>query len=111
MSVLNLDQILALDDRPVKTVPVKAWGGEVLMRPMSGAERDEFDSFVVKQKGDPRGIRAALIAMTLCDAAGKRVLSLADAPKLAERSSEVLAALEQEALVLNGLRVEAAEKN
>lgn len=111
MASLSLEQILAAEDRPVKSVAVKAWGGDVLMRSMSGAERDEFDSFVVARKGDPKGIRTALIAMTLCDSAGKRVLALADAGKIADKSSEVLAALEQEALVLNGLRVEAAEKN
>ena len=41
MAVLTKQQILAAEDLPSETLLVKEWCGDVTVRTMTGAERDE----------------------------------------------------------------------
>jgi hypothetical protein len=54
MALLTHDQILAADDRKTQVVPVPGWGGEVLVRGLSGRGRDEyFASMTTVRNGKP----------------------------------------------------------
>ena len=51
MAILGKKAILAAQDIPTEPVAVPEWGGEVLVRGLSGADRDAFEASVVEQKG------------------------------------------------------------
>ena len=48
MGLLNKDQILEASDLQTFSVSVPEWGGDVQIRSMTGADRDEFESSLVK---------------------------------------------------------------
>ena len=94
LRALSLDDIFAIDDRPVHKIDVPEWGGFVFLRELSGAERDKFERAMAKslsaKDSDDVNFRAALTAMSLCDEAGNRVMGLSDAARLGEKSGSVL---------------------
>lgn len=72
MKALTADEILGTEDLPTEWVPVKEWGGKVLVRALSGTERDRFESSIVKTRGNKReanteNIRAKLAQLTIVD--------------------------------------------
>lgn len=77
MPVLNRDQILAASDLPTETVPVPEWGGEVIVRALTGAERDEYEMATHEAIRNKSSInmRARLVAMTLVDEDGERLFN------------------------------------
>lgn len=117
MACLTKDQILSFDDRPRERV--EAWGGYVNVATISGAERDQFEAWLVSQsdaKGPARyrNTRAKLVAMAIVDDSGKRLFTDAEAEKLGEKSPIELDRLYEVAKRLSGLGakdVEDLEKN
>lgn len=90
MKTLNRDDILGASD--IRKEKVKAWGGEVWVRGMTGAERDRFESSVIQFKGSSQNlnlanIRAKLCALTICDESGTRLFNEADVQALGEKSA------------------------
>lgn len=72
MKPLTADEILGTDDLPTEWCPVKEWGGKVLVRALTGRERDVFEGSIVKQRGKVRetnvdNIRAKLCQLTMID--------------------------------------------
>lgn len=72
MEALTAEQILGKEDLPTEWVPVKEWGGKVLVRALSGTERDRFEASIVKTRGNKReanteNIRAKLAQLTIVD--------------------------------------------
>ena len=51
MKALTRDEILGADDLKTESVKVPEWGGTVLVRELTGAERDEWEASVVKTNG------------------------------------------------------------
>lgn len=111
MGDLTREQILAAQDLPTRAVDVPEWGGRVHVRVMNGAERDEFDDFVIKRKGDIKGLRLRLAALCLCSPDGQRLFSEEDVEALSKKSGKAIQIIEKAATELNGLNVDAAEKN
>lgn len=117
MGCLTKEQILAMDDRPRERVEV--WGGYVNVATISGAERDQFEAWLVSQadaKGPTRyrNTRAKLVAMALVDDEGKRLFTDAEAEKLGDKNPVELDKLYDVARRLSGLgekEVEELEKN
>lgn len=109
MTILTKDDILTADDKKAKEVEVKEWGGAVRMIPMSGVERDEFEAMIQKRtvaggKVDGRGIRVALIALSLVDENGVRIFQTKeDEALLNKKASPVLEELFKAAQKVNGL--------
>nr|NDG08537.1 hypothetical protein [Oxalobacteraceae bacterium] len=73
MNILSKDAILAADDLPRETVIIPEWGGEVLVRTMSGTDRDAFEASLLEKDGRMENVRARLVALTLCDSQGDRL--------------------------------------
>lgn len=75
MSILSRDDILSADDLVVEAVPVPEWGGDVLIKVMTGAQRDAFEASRVTSKGKPnlRNIRAHLLSLVIVDEQGNRL--------------------------------------
>jgi len=106
--ILNRDDILNVADLPIEEIQVPEWGGSVLVRGMTGAERDAFEASIVELKGnkssvDMRNIRAKLVALTLVDESGERLFSQADVELLGKKSAAALQRIFEAAQKLSGL--------
>lgn len=115
LMLLSRDQILGADDLPRRSVSVPEWGGEVIVRTLSGRERDEWEVAVSKRSGGtPQNIRAAWAAATICDDAGQPLFTVEDVEALGRKSGAALARVFDVAAQLNHLTdsdVEDLEKN
>ena len=116
--MLTRDQILQSDDLPRERVSVPEWGGEVLVRTMTGADRDAFEASLVSRDGGKEGrldnVRARLVALALCDEAGQRIFADADIAALGAKSARALDRVFGVAQRLNGIgadQVEAAKND
>lgn len=114
--LISKQQILQSCDLAHEDVAVPEWGGTVRVRCLTGAEREEYDSFRLRarEKGDWRGVMARLLVLSLVDEQGQRLFAEADVPLLASKSGKVLDRLTDVALRLSGLTDQAVkdlEKN
>lgn len=108
MAILTRDQILQANDIITETVPVPEWGGEVLVRGLSGSERDGFEDATLEQKGKSRrvnlaNVRARLCALSIVDENGKRMFSDEDVRALGRKSAAALDRVFSAAQRLSGL--------
>jgi hypothetical protein len=105
--VLTRAAILEADDLQIERVPVPEWGGEVLIRGLTGRERDQFEVSIQMpgSKARPKvdNIRARLVALAVVDEEGKRVFSDRDVQALGRKSAAVLDRLFDVARRLSGL--------
>lgn len=106
---LSREQILGADDRKVESVPVPEWGGDVLVRGLSGAERDAYEAGIVVMGGDGNrhlnvaNMRGRLVALCCVDENGERLFSAEDATALGEKSAGALERVFDVARRLSGL--------
>jgi len=116
---LTRDQILGIVDRKQKVVDVPEWGGEVIIKEMSGADRAEYMASIIKfetnEKGevvaepDPANGDAKLLSYCLIDEDGNRLFTRDDIEALGAKNGEVLERLANEALNLNAIDKEAVD--
>lgn len=119
MALLTKQQILDAEDIKTETVLVPEWGGEVLVRGLSGAERDMFEDRIVKREGKStrvilKDVRAKLAALCMVDEDGHRVFSDAEVAALTKKSAAGLQRVWEAARNLSGMTdedVEELEKN
>lgn len=118
MAFLTRDAILSAADLKTQSVPVPEWGGDVLVRVLSGAERDQFEHSVTGGKRDGaldlRNLRARYCSLVLCDDKGKRLFTEGDVAALGAKSAAALDRVYEAARRHNGMdakAVEEAEKN
>jgi hypothetical protein len=100
-SYLGKAAILAADDLVRREVRVPEWADPetgadtVLIRGLTGAERDEYEASMVRQRGKEMianlsNIRAGLVARCCIDADGKRLFTAHDVGALGEKSAAAL---------------------
>ena len=114
--MLTRDDILRANDLPREEVPVPEWGGSVLVRTISGTERDAFEEAIMGRgrKIDPTNIRAKLCALCICDTENKRLFSDGDVAALGAKSASALDRVFETASKLNRIgarEVETLAKN
>ena len=113
---LTREQILQADDLKTESVEVVEWGGMVLMRGLTGTERDALEGSMIEIRGKSRqlkleNIRAKLVAMTIVDENGKRLFSDDDdVRELGRKSAAALQRVFEVAQRLSGLRAEDVEE-
>jgi len=95
MKTLTRDEILGADDLKTESVKVPEWGGTVMVRELTGAERDAWEASVVKTNGtkvtiDSQNMRAKLAALCIVGDDGKRVFTEKDTIKLGAKSATAL---------------------
>ena len=95
MKALTREQILGADDLKTESVKVPEWGGQVVVRELTGTERDTWESSVVKTHGtrvtiDSQNMRAKLAALCIVDDDGKRLFTEKDVVKLGKKSAAAL---------------------
>jgi hypothetical protein len=109
------EEILSAPDRPWKDTI--AWGKELRLMPMGGADRDEYDLERYRAMNDGQTLgywRARYLVRCLYDREGNRVFTAEQAKPLSEKNGEILKRLWDELEELNGLgqgAVSAAAKN
>jgi|SRR6185312_79210 len=113
---LSKEDILKAEDRGTEEVDVPEWGGTVLVRGLSGRERDEFEVSMAERQGTEfvpnfANTRAKLIARCVVDDDGKRVFDIyTDVEALGEKSGAAIDRVYSVAARLSGLSADAAEK-
>ena len=97
LRILGRDEILESEDLATETVAVPEWGGAVIVRALTGTERDAYESEIFSLRGQGGGveynlqnIRAKLSARTIVDTDGKRLFTDADIVKLGLKSAAAL---------------------
>lgn len=91
-----------------RVVLVSGIPAAIYVREFDGATRDKFDAWLRAHRGpdgEPRtdGMREFVAMLSACDAAGVRLFTDEDLPKLAELSSVAVTAIFESAARLNGL--------
>ena len=105
---LSKDAILSVADLVTEEVEVPEWGGSVLVRGLTGRERDDFEASMMIQRGgqvvaDVRNTRAKLVAKCAVDDDGRRLFTDEDAAALGEKSGAALARVFDVVARLSGL--------
>lgn len=112
MKVLSRDEILNCQDLQTETVDCPEWGGAVIVRPLSGAERDRFEQSNLIRKGKGSkidfevngvNIRARLCYLCIVDESGKRLFTEHDVDALGKKNSAALNRVFEVAQRLSGL--------
>jgi hypothetical protein len=113
--LLTKTQIFEVADLQSQTVEVPEWGGSVLVRSMTGADRDAFESSLVTvaadgtRQADMTNLRAKLVALTVVDEAHNRLFEVSDVARLALKSAAALERVFDAAQRLNGIGAQAQE--
>lgn len=96
MDFLTRDQILQAVDIQTEEVEVPEWGGKVLVRGLTGTERDALEAGMleIKNRGNQRvnltNMRAKLVSMSIIDQNGKRLFKDRDIEALGAKSALAL---------------------
>lgn len=93
--ILSREDILAVKDIKLEEVNIPEWGGSVMVKSLSAAERDEFEESIILERGENQKVnlqnfRAKLVALCIVDAEGKRLFTLDDIQVLGAKSSAAL---------------------
>jgi len=113
---LTKDQILGASDIEEKVVEVPEWGGKVLVRGLTGVQRDAYEKSCLEGKGKNRDInminaRAKLVALTVVDPKSKApVFSMLDVKALGGKSAKALNRIWEVASELSGIGEEDVEE-
>ena len=111
--ILNKTQILESVDLKSEAVEVVEWGGSVMVRTMTGADRDAFEASMITtlpdgtRKPNMANMRAKLVAITVVDEAGAPVFDASDVDRLALKSAAALERVFAVAQRINGLGAQA----
>jgi hypothetical protein len=98
------DEILNSTDTAREAVDVPKWGRKVVVREMSGTERDEWEQVAFGAGTTKDHFRAKLLVHTLHDEEGNRIFTAAQVEALAGKSGTIINELYDVAARLNGLR-------
>lgn len=106
MAILKRDQVVAHREMRTETVPVPEWGGDIIIKELTGRERDEWEaSFQGKKKGEINwtNFRARLIVACAVDEAGQPLFYPSDVDLVGELSAAALDRVFSAARRLSGL--------
>jgi hypothetical protein len=111
MAFLTRDQILNCDDIKTQEVSVPEWGGSVLVRGMTGTERDAFEASITSQQSGKSpamrldNIRAKLVQKSVADPTdnAKLMFTVADIELLGKKSAQALNRVFEVAQKLSGV--------
>lgn len=90
MACLTREQILKADDLKTETVPVPEWGGDVIVRTMTGFEYSKFEQSINSPdegKTDLTNLRAKLCSMTIVNEEGEKIFLEDDIIELSKKSA------------------------
>ena len=93
--MLSKGQILDASDMTTEVVHVPEWNGDVIVRTMTGMERDKFESSLLSEKGgsttkNMENLRAKMVVMCAVDEDGKRLFTDKDTEALGKKSARAI---------------------
>lgn len=109
MAVLTRDQIMAAEDLTTEIVPVPEWGGEVIVKALTGRERDAFEASIAGERSgrrvkmDLENVRARFVATCVVDEKGQPLFYPSDVALLGEKSAAALQRVFEAGQRLSGL--------
>jgi hypothetical protein len=112
MRILTRQDIVAAQDIETETVEVPEWDGAVIVRMMSGADRDRFENSLTTVRADGRheanltNMRSKLVAMCAVDEQGRPLFGPDEIDDLAKKSAAAIERLFVVAQRMNGLAPE-----
>lgn len=107
-ALLGKDAIFAADDIKSERVPVPEWGGEVMVRGLTGRQRDAWEASMTVRRGkkleqDMRDFRARLVVQCVVDETGELVFHGGDVDALSGKSGAALDRIYDTAARLSGI--------
>lgn len=108
MAILTRDDILKADDIKTERVEVPEWGGTVIVKSLTGRQRDEFEGSMIEQRRgkavmNTANMRAKLVAWACVDESGERLFTNADITDLGEHNAAPVNRIYTVAAKLSGL--------
>jgi hypothetical protein len=106
--LLGKEEIFAANDIKSERVLVPEWGGEVMVRGLSGRARDEWEASMLVQRGKTRvqdlaDLRARLVVRCVVDEAGDLVFTPGDLDAVSGKSGAALNRVFEVAAKLSGI--------
>ena len=106
--MLTREEIFQKKDIQTETVNIPQWGGDVLVRGLTGKERDDFEQSIIVTKGkkeqvDRSNARAKLCALSCVDEEGNLLFKSNDIEALGKKSAGALDKIYEVASRLSGL--------
>ena len=109
--MLSRQDILKCDDIQSEVVQVPEWNGEVMVKGLTLAEKDQWtDSILVDGKASMTGATAKLCALCMRDDDGVTLFTEEDIPALQAKSAQALDRVFQVAQRLSGIGQEDIEE-
>ncbi len=110
--MLTRDEILNAEDLKTVTVDIPEWGGELLVREMTGSQRDAYETDIMNTAEDHKAhvIRARMVASSVVGEDGEPLFTMADVEALAKKSAKALDRVFTAAASLNVLTDDAVEE-
>lgn len=115
--VLSREAIQKVNDLPTEEVRVEEWGGSVLIKSMTGKERDDFEATIQKKskgKGDDidiRGLKVLLLSYAIVDEEGKTIFNDKEGREiLNSKSAKAINTVFERVQEMNGLTNEQTEE-
>jgi hypothetical protein len=107
MNTMKLDRnaILNASVGEIVTVTVPEWGGDVCLRPLSGAEF----SAAIKEGDSGESITHKATVLSICDETGARLFTVEDVPVILSKSYSSIKTLIKKVLEINRLTEESAD--
>lgn len=111
--VLTAQDILDANDVRTERIEVPEWGGDVIVRNLTGTERDSYEASMQVQRGNrfepnPVGARARLVVRACIDEDGKRLFADNQADALSAKNADVLDRLWDRIAELSGITQKAS---
>ena len=113
MAMLTRDKILAAKDTDLFEVDVPEWGGTVLVKPLTGEQRDAFEASMYDAKTKQiltQNVRARVVAMACVNNKGERLFTNEDVDALGKKSGVALDRIYKMLQGESGLSESAMEK-
>ena len=104
MPTLTKEQILAIDDLTTEVLEVKEWGGSIIVRTITGTERDALEASISNDDGgkNMENLRAKLVVMSVVDEEGNKLFTMKDLNAIGAKSARVLSKVFTVAMRLSG---------
>ena len=112
---LNRDAILQAQDLKQEEMFIPEWDGSLIVKGLTAAERDKYESHLIVQKGknttvNMKNARARLVMLSVVDESGKQLFTEADISALGTKSAAVLDRIFDVASRLSGISDEDLEE-
>ena len=110
--MLSKKDIEDVQDLKTETLHVPEWGGDVMIRELSGHARSEYEKQITNKDGSQNltNWRAKMVMLSLVDEKGRQMFNEAEVMKLGKKSANALDRIVNAALALNEMAAESVEE-